>query len=98
MKRVTGGSIPAAIWKDVMSEAHLGLPHLPLPGGGTPPEESLGPLAVNQDQDLAPEGKRDTGLFGSLTDLLGGRAPAPEKTSGRTKSSFDQVKERASNR
>jgi penicillin-binding protein 1A len=99
MKRVTGGSIPAAIWKDVMSEAHLGLPHLPLPGGGAPAEQSLGPLAVNQDQDLAPEEKRDTGIFGSLTDLLGGGgSPVPEKASGRKKSSFDQVKERASNR
>ncbi|MFL5258991.1 MAG: transglycosylase domain-containing protein, partial [Hyphomicrobiales bacterium] len=58
MKRVTGGSIPAVIWKDVMSEAHLSLPHLPLPGEGEPAEQSLGPLAVNQNQDLDPGDKR----------------------------------------
>jgi penicillin-binding protein 1A len=37
MKRVTGGSLPAEIWKTVMIAAHQGLPARPLPG--PPPEE-----------------------------------------------------------
>jgi penicillin-binding protein 1A len=31
-EKVTGGSIPAAIWRDVMEPAHQGLKPLPLPG------------------------------------------------------------------
>lgn len=31
-KRVTGGSLPAQIWKDVMVAAHANLPAVPLPG------------------------------------------------------------------
>ena len=31
-KRVTGGSLPAKIWKSVMVAAHEGLSPLPLPG------------------------------------------------------------------
>lgn len=31
--RVTGGSLPAAIWKDIMSEAHRGLPIKQIAGG-----------------------------------------------------------------
>ena len=31
-KRVTGGSLPAQIWKDVMLAAHANLPAVPLPG------------------------------------------------------------------
>ena len=32
MKRVSGGSLPAGLWKSVMMEAHEGLPRHPLPG------------------------------------------------------------------
>ncbi|MGY9006187.1 MAG: transglycosylase domain-containing protein [Alphaproteobacteria bacterium] len=32
MKRVTGGSLPAKIWRDVMVAAHQGKPAIPLPG------------------------------------------------------------------
>ena len=31
-KKITGGSIPSAIWKDVMEPAHSGLMPMPLPG------------------------------------------------------------------
>ncbi len=34
MKRVTGGALPARVWKAFMSEAHRGLPPRPLPGAG----------------------------------------------------------------
>ncbi len=32
MERVTGGSLPARIWKAIMTDAHRGLPSRPLPG------------------------------------------------------------------
>jgi penicillin-binding protein 1A len=32
MRQVTGGSLPAAIWRQVMAFAHKGLPFKPLPG------------------------------------------------------------------
>jgi dipeptidyl aminopeptidase/acylaminoacyl peptidase len=42
-KRVTGGSLPALVWKDVMEEAHKGLPPRILPGrmDMTDPETGL---------------------------------------------------------
>ncbi len=39
-RRVTGGSLPAQVWKSVMTEAHRGLPGLPLPGVYRPDEWS----------------------------------------------------------
>jgi penicillin-binding protein 1A len=51
-RKVTGGSIPAAIWKDVMEEAHLGLMPQPLPGA-----DAMGNLdgiaMLPGEQDLA---------------------------------------------
>jgi penicillin-binding protein 1A len=98
MKRVTGGSIPTAIWRDVMEVAHQGLPRLPLPGEREAPEESLGPLAVNQDVDLPTEDKSNGSFFGSLEDLLGGQSSASQNPGPKKKSSFDQVQERAHSR
>jgi penicillin-binding protein 1A len=31
-KKVTGGSLPALVWHDIMQQAHRGMPELPLPG------------------------------------------------------------------
>jgi len=96
MSRVTGGSIPTAIWRDVMEPAHDGLPHLPLPGERESPQESLGPLAVNQDIELPSDEQSNDGFFGSLEDLFGGRSKAAQPAT-RKKSSFDQVRERSGN-
>jgi membrane peptidoglycan carboxypeptidase len=40
MRKVTGGSLPAWLWHDVMSIAHEGLPPRALPG--SPPNERAG--------------------------------------------------------
>jgi penicillin-binding protein 1A len=40
MRKVTGGSLPARLWHDVMSIAHEGLPPRALPG--SPPSERAG--------------------------------------------------------
>jgi penicillin-binding protein 1A len=39
-KRVTGGSLPALVWHDIMQQAHQGLPFLPLPGREPEPAQS----------------------------------------------------------
>ncbi|HEY7552612.1 MAG TPA: PBP1A family penicillin-binding protein [Hyphomicrobiaceae bacterium] len=44
MKRITGGTLPAKLWREVMLLAHEGLPPLPLPG--TTPTV---PLAMGSD-------------------------------------------------
>jgi penicillin-binding protein 1A len=98
MKRVTGGSIPTAIWRDVMEVAHQGLPALPLPGEREAPEESLGPLAVNQNIDLPSADKANGGFFGSLEDLFGGGSKPWQEQGGKGKSSYELLKERLSNR
>ena len=36
MRRVTGGGLPARLWRDFMMAAHRGVPKRPLPGGAAP--------------------------------------------------------------
>ncbi len=38
-KKVTGGSLPALVWRDIMQQAHRGMPELPLPGQPSPASE-----------------------------------------------------------
>ncbi len=68
-RRVTGGSLPAQVWKSVMTEAHRGLPGLPLPGVYQPDEWS----EPTYGEDRVAGGIVDflAGIFG------GGRADAP---------------------
>jgi membrane peptidoglycan carboxypeptidase len=58
-KNVTGGSVPAAIWKDVMEVAHANLSSAPLPGY---PEEQPGsddPYMVSQDDSMEYQDEED---------------------------------------
>ena len=65
-KKVTGGSIPAAVWKDVMEPAHSGLSQMPLPGEriGTigrlrrllDPQAESTDYGRGQEDDLPPAG------------------------------------------
>ena len=49
-KRVTGGSLPALVWKDVMEEAHKGLDPRVLPGRMSEPEPTV--AVVEPDSSL----------------------------------------------
>jgi penicillin-binding protein 1A len=51
-KTVTGGSVPAAIWKDVMEVAHANLSPAPLPGYNEEQQEATDPYLVSQDDRL----------------------------------------------
>jgi penicillin-binding protein 1A len=78
-KRVTGGNLPAIIWKDVMEPAHLGLEALALPGDLGPQIASETPYDV-QDmfsyRDAGTQPYDDTGIFGMFRGLFGGGRPA----------------------
>ena len=51
-KTVTGGSVPAAIWKDVMDVAHVNLSPAPLPGYLEEQPETYDPYVVSQDDSI----------------------------------------------
>lgn len=51
-KTVTGGSVPAAIWKDVMEVAHANLSPTPLPGYVDEQPEATDPYLVSQDESM----------------------------------------------
>lgn len=51
-KTVTGGSVPAAIWKDVMEVAHANLSPAPLPGYIEEQPEATDPYLVSQDDNM----------------------------------------------
>lgn len=58
-RKVTGGSIPAAIWKDIMDPAHRGLQYAALPGE----------FEANDQTDFA--GNGGGGIVGVLRDMFG---------------------------
>lgn len=66
-KTVTGGSVPAVIWKDVMAVAHANLSPAPLPGYNEEQPESADPYLVSQDDSMDYEEfeapKRKKGFF-----------------------------------
>ncbi len=68
-KRVTGGSLPAQIWQEVMSAAHKRLKFAKLPGKLDPYREGEG------DDDLFAQGRG--GFFEALQSMFGGRNIEP---------------------
>jgi len=85
-RKVTGGSIPAAIWKDVMAEAHAGVPPLPLPGesdiasdsgtlsdlaeAGQPADTLDDPQNSQPLTDLEAAPQKHKGFFNSIGDMF----------------------------
>lgn len=63
--RVTGGTLPAAIWQDFMTRAQSGSPPRELPGIDLIAPE----LESDFDRDYAPPGKRQKGFFERLFGL-----------------------------
>jgi penicillin-binding protein 1A len=78
-RRVTGGNLPAGIWKDVMEPAHAGLDPLPLPGDLGPQIASESPYDVQDMFSYRDAGTQyqpdDTGIFGMFRGLFGGGRP-----------------------
>ena len=71
-KKVTGGSIPAEIWRDVMEPAHEGLPLLPLPGDRyeQDPDSLVSSYEASypqgDEEEVLPRRDRGKGFFESL--------------------------------
>jgi penicillin-binding protein 1A len=71
-KRVTGGSLPASIWKDIMEPAHDGVEALPLPGDLGNQVASGSPWSGGGGQDTGGYTVDNTGLYGMFQGLFGG--------------------------
>jgi penicillin-binding protein 1A len=68
MRKVTGGSLPAELWHDIMEFAHRDKPPLPLPGNRAPWRDQIARLPWNASQaknDAQPLIDRVLGLFGA---------------------------------
>ena len=72
MKKVTGGGLPAQLWKQIMVAAHKGLPVRPLLEPATPSDEAPG--AVEDFVAGAAQAGVDAarGIGGAIDDLLKG--------------------------
>jgi penicillin-binding protein 1A len=55
-KRMTGGSLPAMTWRDIMAYAHQGIEAKPIPGvsGPTPPVPATAAAGANATADAMP--------------------------------------------
>jgi penicillin-binding protein 1A len=97
-QKVTGGSIPAAVWKDVMERAHAGLTPQPLPGDRNMATEE-GPLVAELPGESATTFAEDRGRSGGFLDDLGklfssGSEEAPVENSGKKRkrqSAFERM-------
>jgi len=73
-KDVTGGSLPAQIWRDVMEPAHKGLKWLPLPGNTAATQITAKASAASAEPTENPKG---------LFELLFGKSkPRPQQNLG----------------
>ena len=89
MKKVTGGTLPAKLWREFMLDAHAGKPARPLPGldgapAWTPPPGNMPPGSVMPGAvppngvPMASADARSGGGIGSLIEkIAGGSGTAP---------------------
>lgn len=100
-QKVTGGSIPAAVWKDVMEPAHQGLSPRPLPGGGF--EDWDGATTISQiDPGQSGTGftggsESSGGLFDGIGELFTGKPAAQKKPAQNPKETAFERMKRAKN-
>jgi penicillin-binding protein 1A len=100
MKNVTGGTLPAKIWRDIMEPAHAGLPERMLPGiiDDAPSE---GPVLVSERdldagfEDEAPSERKRKGFFESL---FAGEDEPSEQPRQKKKTAFQEMQERLKNK
>ncbi|GHU06003.1 hypothetical protein FACS1894205_6800 [Alphaproteobacteria bacterium] len=72
MKNVTGGAMPAKIWRDVMKIAHQGLAATPLPGSlPATVDEARGPTPLTPPSPKARPAPEDS-IWDNLVKMLGG--------------------------
>ncbi|MCB1379423.1 MAG: PBP1A family penicillin-binding protein [Alphaproteobacteria bacterium] len=101
-QKVTGGSMPAAVWRDVMEAAHRGLSPRPLPGEKY---EDGGLTSVSQI-DISPDTStvgddQPSGFFDDIGSLFGASSskPSTEKpTKKKGETAFERMSRARENR
>jgi penicillin-binding protein 1A len=103
MRNVTGGTLPAKIWKDVMEVAHAGLPFQALPGITDDEPATDEPVIVSEygDESLYEEEpdqrpRRGKGFFESLFNSED--ESSPKKPRQGDKTAFQEMQERLKNK
>ena len=88
--KVTGGSIPAAVWRDVMEPAHGGLEPEPLPGdSGGFPRDGIEVSGMGQEPG-------DGGFFNDLGNLFSGASPPKKERKKKRRTASEGIRERES--
>jgi len=80
MKKVTGGTLPAKLWRDFMMDAHARMPPRPLPGLDGAPAWAV-PVATAEGvrpAPPAPVARADSGIGSLIDKLTGGGGTAPK--------------------
>jgi penicillin-binding protein 1A len=99
--KVTGGSLPADIWRDVMEVANAGRASEPLPGEMLQDQEPQ--IAISDQSDIfALPGEQSEqpsggGFFGSIQEIFGGPRQSGQNQSGRN-SAFDRLQKRSNSK
>ena len=70
MRGVTGGGLPARLWRDIMKAAHQGLATRPLPAGRRPGGRGGAPAYHVRGHPVAPD--VEPGFWESLVARFGG--------------------------
>ncbi len=94
-KRVTGGSIPADIWKDVMEPAHAGLLPRPLPGDTGLLANAPATISQIDVADDEPRMEND-GFFEAI--FGGSKKKAEDKPQKKGMSAYERMKRNQENR
>jgi penicillin-binding protein 1A len=79
MRRVTGGGLPARLWREVMTVAHQGLPPRDIPGLHVPPPAPAAPALVSAPAENPLEGIPVLEEFGNLLRRLTAVGHTPER-------------------
>ncbi len=82
MEKMTGGTLPAMTWHDIMQYAHSGVELKPLPGSTLEPEQ-LGPIVQLTTQDGGQAPRRREQLSKKSSDALGSIETLMKSTAGR---------------
>lgn len=72
MTRVTGGGLPARLWKSFMTDAHLGLAKRRLPGGGVPMATATASGGdIKKTKPPTAKTEESTGLWDRIRSVFG---------------------------
>jgi penicillin-binding protein 1A len=83
MNNMTGGSLPAGTWHEIMAYAHQGIELKPLPGSTIPPGQQAPVVAAKGVAELGVGGQRPASLSRHSVETLGAIETAIKSIDGR---------------